>query len=75
DLVNIWDDPEGAAFVRSVARGYETVPTVSIGPEALVNPSFHALMAVASEHAPSLVPDDYEPPAPRTGWISRHLGR
>ncbi len=36
--VNIWEDPEAAAFVRSVARGNETVPTVSVGDVALVNP-------------------------------------
>jgi len=39
DEVNIWDDPEGAAFVRSVARGNETVPTVRIGDVSLVNPN------------------------------------
>jgi glutaredoxin-like protein len=36
---NIWDDPEAAAFVRSVARGNETVPTVVVNGTALVNPS------------------------------------
>lgn len=36
---NIWDDPQAAAFVRSVADGNETVPTVVIGELALVNPS------------------------------------
>src|ERR1700730_1505082 len=28
--VNIWRDPEAAAFVRSVADGNETVPTVTV---------------------------------------------
>ncbi|MCY7300017.1 MAG: NrdH-redoxin [Ilumatobacteraceae bacterium] len=37
--VNIWEDPEAAAFVRSVARGNETVPTVTVGSVSLVNPS------------------------------------
>ena len=37
--VNIWDDPAAAATVRSVARGNETVPTVTVGDVALVNPS------------------------------------
>ena len=37
--VNIWDDAQGAAFVRSVARGNETVPTVTVGSVSLVNPS------------------------------------
>ena len=36
---NIWEDPEAAAFVRSVARGNETVPTVTVGDTSLVNPS------------------------------------
>lgn len=37
--VNIWHDPDAAAFVRSVARGNETVPTVVVGSVSLVNPS------------------------------------
>ena len=36
---NIWEDEESAAFVRSVARGNETVPTVVVADRALVNPS------------------------------------
>lgn len=36
---NIWDEPEAAARVRSVARGSETVPTVFIGEWSAVNPS------------------------------------
>lgn len=39
DDVNIWEDPDGRTFVRSVARGSETVPTVTVGTTALVNPS------------------------------------
>jgi glutaredoxin len=38
ELRNIWEDPDAATFVRSVARGHETVPTVTIDGEALVNP-------------------------------------
>ena len=45
--VNIWDDPDAAAFVRSVANGNETVPTVTIGTNAMVNP--------AARHVRSLV--------------------
>ncbi len=37
--VNIWDDPDAAAVVRSFARGNETVPTVVVGDVGLVNPS------------------------------------
>lgn len=35
---NIWEDSEAAAYVRSVANGNETVPTVVVGDTALVNP-------------------------------------
>ncbi len=37
--VNIWDDPDAAAYVRSVNGGNETVPTVVIDGEAHTNPS------------------------------------
>ncbi|UFU02577.1 hypothetical protein LQF12_13935 [Ruania suaedae] len=36
--VNIWADPEAAAYVRSVNSGNETVPTVVIDGEAFTNP-------------------------------------
>lgn len=39
EKLNIWDDASNAAFVRSVAGGNETVPTVVVGDEAMVNPS------------------------------------
>lgn len=48
--VNIWQDPEAAAFVRSVARGNETVPTVSIGEVSLVNPSAKEVAALVGAH-------------------------
>jgi glutaredoxin len=37
--VNIWENADAAAFVRSVAGGNETVPTVRIGTDSFVNPS------------------------------------
>jgi len=37
--VNIWEDPNAAAFVRSVANGNEVVPTVTVGGTSIVNPS------------------------------------
>jgi len=46
DEVNIWEDPAGAAFVRSVTGGDETVPTVRIGTQSLVNPSPRHLLAL-----------------------------
>lgn len=36
--VNIWQDDDAAAFVRSVNDGNETVPTVVIDGEAHTNP-------------------------------------
>ena len=45
--VNIWEDPEAAAFVRSVARGNETVPTVTAGDTVMVNPSASQVIAAA----------------------------
>ncbi len=38
DERNIWEDADAAAFVRSIARGNETVPTVVAGGRAMVNP-------------------------------------
>src|SRR5690349_21401930 len=37
--VDIWSDPAGAASVRAVADGNETVPTVVTPSESFVNPS------------------------------------
>lgn len=45
DARNIWDDPDAAAFVRSVARGTETVPTAAAGGSALVNPPASTVLA------------------------------
>lgn len=36
---NIWEDPDAAAVVRSLANGNETVPTVVVGDISLVNPT------------------------------------
>lgn len=36
--VDIWDDPDAAAFVRSVNDGDETVPTVVVDDEVTTNP-------------------------------------
>ncbi len=47
--VNIWEDPDAAAFVRSVANGNETVPTVTIGDVSLVNPSAKTVHRLAVE--------------------------
>jgi glutaredoxin-like protein len=71
DKQNIWDDPDAAAFVRSVANGNETVPTVVVGDQAMVNPSLDLVVAALHEFAPHLIPD--EPPE-RDGLVSRIFG-
>jgi glutaredoxin-like protein len=45
---NIWNEPEAAAFVRSVADGSETVPTVVAGDRVMVNPSAKQVLAALS---------------------------
>jgi mycoredoxin len=54
--VNILRDPEAAAFVRSVADGNETVPTVTVAGWAMVNPSKKELLEAVATHAPHLLP-------------------
>ena len=39
ERINIWEDEEAAAYVRSVANGNETVPTVRVGDRPMVNPA------------------------------------
>lgn len=48
DERNIWEDPEAAAFVRSVARGNETVPTVVVSGTVLVNPPADRVVGLLS---------------------------
>jgi len=48
--VDIWADPAGAASVRAVADGNETVPTVISADAALVNPNPAVVRALASAH-------------------------
>jgi glutaredoxin len=56
-LHNIWQDPDAAAVVRAAAGGNETVPTVVIGGQALVNPSPQAVEALIAKVAPGLLAD------------------
>ena len=55
DKRNIWEDPEAAATVRSIARGNETVPTVVVGEARMVNPSASQVIAAVEQYAPHLV--------------------
>ncbi len=53
--VNIWKDPDAAAFVRSVADGNETVPTVTVAGRPMVNPSKRKLLEAVETYAPHLL--------------------
>ena len=55
--VNIWRDPGAKAFIRSVADGNETVPTVVVAGRALVNPSKRQVIAAVRERAPHALDD------------------
>jgi mycoredoxin len=55
--VNIRRDRDAAAFVRSVADGDETVPTVTVAGHAMVNPSLRQLLKAVKTHAPHLLPE------------------
>lgn len=65
---DIWADPAAAAGVRAATGGSETVPTVFVGEQALVNPTVGevaaALRARFPEHADTLA----AVPAGRSGW-------
>lgn len=71
--VDIWQDERGAAFVRSVARGNETVPTVRVDAVALINPSAADVLRAVGEEVPEHLPDGYEPP--RSGAVARAITR
>ncbi|MCY4037787.1 MAG: NrdH-redoxin [bacterium] len=73
EMHNIWEDQAAAAFVRSVADGNETVPTVVVGDTSMVNPTGAQVMAALADCAPHLVPEDYEPPQP--GPMGRTIRR
>ncbi len=74
--VNIWDDPSAAAVVRSIASGNETVPTVTVGPVSLVNPSLDVVLQAAQVHVPDAVPESWEPRQPGriARWMASRLG-
>ncbi len=55
---NIWQDPEAAATVRSIANGNETVPTVVVGDRRMVNPGIGEVVEALETVAPHLVPDE-----------------
>ena len=52
---NIWRAKDAEAFVRSVADGNETVPTVTVAGHGMVNPSKQQLLDAVRTHAPHLL--------------------
>lgn len=70
---NIWEDDEAAAFVRSVTGGNETVPTVTVGDRAFVNPAGTQVLQALAEVAPDELPEGYAPPQP--GPVGRAMDR
>ncbi len=68
---NIWEDPEAASFVRSVAGGNETVPTVRIGQDAMVAPRARLVIDRLMEIDPDLVADPRRwPPLRVAQWVT-----
>lgn len=53
--VNIWEMPAGAAVVREHAGGNETVPTLEVGSQWLVNPSTRSAVEAIRASAPELI--------------------
>lgn|GEM_PF-682357 len=53
--VNIWTDSEGAAIVRSIAEGHETVPTVVVAGTGLVNPKVRTVLEAVRAVAPDFL--------------------
>lgn len=53
--VNIWEDRAGAARVRSIADGNETVPTVVVGDDMMVNPRVGQVLDAVRRSAPDLL--------------------
>ena len=50
---NIWEDQVARSYVKSVAHGNETVPTVVIGDVSLVNPSVDQVVAEITKLDPT----------------------
>ncbi len=76
--VDIWADPSAAAFVRSVANGNETVPTVRVGNRTLVNPSAKLVVSTARVELPGIAPAASPSSAERggrLGWLRRRHPR
>jgi mycoredoxin len=68
---DVWDDEAAAAEVRAAAGGNETVPTVKVGSEMLVNPTVPQILQAVHR----LDPDSDLPEPPEPGRMARRLFR
>lgn len=77
DRIDIWEDEDAAAFVRSVADGNETVPTVRIGELALVNPSTRDVLRAVADRDPQALPESARDELAQggSGRVGQILGR
>jgi glutaredoxin-like protein len=74
--VDIWEDDEAAAFVRSVADGNETVPTVRVGDLAMVNPGVRDVLRAVADRDPAALPSTAREELARgPGRVGQFLGR
>lgn len=73
---NIWDDAQAAAFVRSVADGNETVPTVAFDDRVLVAPRPTLLLQELRAAHPELDLDPVRawPPLRVLQWVGVIVG-
>ncbi|MGI9578108.1 MAG: glutaredoxin domain-containing protein [Microthrixaceae bacterium] len=71
DEHNIWDEPEAAQFVRSVAGGNETVPTVVVAGHWMVNPSAGQVESLLAQHAPEVLQHGSDQDSSGGGFFSR----
>lgn len=53
--INIWEDPTAASLVRSVNGGSETVPTVGLWDDLLVNPPARVVIEEIRRRDPALI--------------------
>lgn len=71
DWHNIWEDEAAAEYVRSVANGNETVPTLVVGGRAMVAPSSRVALREIGAAAPDLVRSTRRwPPLRILQWVS-----
>src|SRR5215469_2275824 len=70
EWVNIWEDHGAAARVRAITGGDETVPTVVVGTQAMVNPSARQVAAAVRDAQPGALP----PGGTRASWLARLAG-